>query len=135
MFCKLFLQLNSILACLTSLTISPYMWVIVIKLKPYLCTVYFQRTKFLQGFLLTPTEFCFSYLKCTRCSFCRLIRHPRSFSERSVGRHHGIPWQTEGQPFGDHLISKSVSVVPSSVTEASFYCALFCVFMTSVRYN
>jgi hypothetical protein len=31
----------------------------------------------------------------------------------------GILWQTEGQSFGDHLISWSVSVTPSSVIEAS----------------
>jgi hypothetical protein len=47
----------------------------------------------------------------------------------------GIPRQTEDHSFGDHLISESVSVAPSSVTEASFYCALFCVFMAGVRYN
>jgi hypothetical protein len=70
----------------------------------------------------------------TRCSFCRLIRHPGSFSERCVWRR-GIPWQTECHSFGDYLISESVSVVPSIVTEASFYCALFCVFMACGRYN
>jgi hypothetical protein len=31
----------------------------------------------------------------------------------------GIPQQTEGHSFGDHLISGSVSVTPSSVIEAS----------------
>jgi hypothetical protein len=31
----------------------------------------------------------------------------------------GIPRQTEGHSFGDHLISKSVSVTPPSVIEAS----------------
>jgi hypothetical protein len=31
----------------------------------------------------------------------------------------GISQQTEGHSFGDHLISESVSVTPSSVTEAS----------------
>jgi hypothetical protein len=42
---------------------------------------------------------------------------------------------TEGHSFGDHPISESVSVMPSSVIEASFYCALLCVFMARVRYN
>jgi hypothetical protein len=31
----------------------------------------------------------------------------------------GIPWRTEGHSFGDKLICESVSVTPSSVTEAS----------------
>jgi hypothetical protein len=31
----------------------------------------------------------------------------------------GISWQTEGHSSGDHLISESVSVMPSSVIEAS----------------
>jgi hypothetical protein len=31
----------------------------------------------------------------------------------------GISWQTEGNSFGDHLISESVSVMPSCVVEAS----------------
>jgi hypothetical protein len=31
----------------------------------------------------------------------------------------GISRQTEGQSFGDHLISESVSVTPSNVIEAS----------------
>jgi hypothetical protein len=48
------------------------------------------------------------------CSFCRLIRRP----EHLIGRHWYLP-QTEGQSFGDHLISESVSVTPSSVVEAS----------------
>jgi hypothetical protein len=42
------------------------------------------------------------------CSFCRLIRRPEHFISR----------KTEGHSFGDHLISESVSVTPSSVTEA-----------------
>jgi hypothetical protein len=33
------------------------------------------------------------------------------------------------------LISESVSVAPSSVTEASFYCALIYVSMAHMRYN
>jgi hypothetical protein len=69
----------------------------------------------------------------TKCSLCRLIRHPGSFSEHLIGKHCGIPQQTEGQSFGDHLISESVSVMLSSVIETSFYCALFCVFMACVR--
>jgi hypothetical protein len=43
-----------------------------------------------------------------RCSLCRLIRRPGSFSERVIGRHSGIPRQTEGHSFGGHLISESV---------------------------
>jgi hypothetical protein len=64
----------------------------------------------------------------TECSLCRLISHPGSFPEHHIGRHYGIPQQTEGHSFGDHLINKSVSITPSSVTEASFYCALFCLY-------
>jgi hypothetical protein len=44
------------------------------------------------------------------CSLCRLIRRPADT---------GISRQTEGQSFGDHLSSESVSVMPSSVIEAS----------------
>jgi hypothetical protein len=61
--------------------------------------------------------------------------HSAGFSECRVGTHRGSPGQTAGHSFGDRLISESVSVAPSSVTEASFYCALFCVFMARVRYN
>jgi hypothetical protein len=71
----------------------------------------------------------------TECSFCRLIRCQGSFSERLISRHRGLPRQTEGQSFGDPLISESVSVAPSIVSEFSLYSALFCVFMTRVRYN
>jgi hypothetical protein len=60
------------------------------------------------------------------CSLRKLIRRP----ELLIGRHGGIFRQTEGHSFGDHLISESVSVMQSSVIEASIYCALFCVFMT-----
>jgi hypothetical protein len=42
----------------------------------------------------------------------------------------GISQQTEGHSFGDHLISESVSVTPSSVIEASI--VLCSVFMTRV---
>jgi hypothetical protein len=51
-------------------------------------------------------------------------RHPGSFSEFSVGRHSRTRRQTEGHSCAD--ISESVSVAPSSVTEA-MYSALFCV--------
>jgi hypothetical protein len=51
----------------------------------------------------------------TGCSLCRLIRRP----EHLIGRHCGISRQTEDHSFGDHLISESVSVTPSSVIEAS----------------
>jgi hypothetical protein len=47
----------------------------------------------------------------TECSFCRLIRRP----EHLIGRHCGISRQTEGHSFGDHLLSESVIVTPSSV--------------------
>jgi hypothetical protein len=49
------------------------------------------------------------------CSLRRLIRRP----EHLIGRHCGIYRQTEGHSFGDHLISASVSVTSSSVTESS----------------
>jgi hypothetical protein len=49
------------------------------------------------------------------CSFCRLIRRP----EHLIGKRVGISRQTEGLSFGGHLINESVSVTPSSVTEAS----------------
>jgi hypothetical protein len=38
----------------------------------------------------------------------------------------GISWQTEGHSFGDHLISESVSVTPSSVIEASIVLCSVC---------
>jgi hypothetical protein len=60
----------------------------------------------------TVTRNCFLYIE---CSSCRLIRRP----EHLIGRHCGISRQTEGHSFGDHLISESVSVTPSSVIEAS----------------
>jgi hypothetical protein len=80
---------------------------------------------------------------------------PQSFSVRCHGTQCGCGRQTEGHSFGDHLISESISVIsimpssvmeasfysalfsimPSSVIEASFYSALFCVFMAHVRYN
>jgi hypothetical protein len=66
---------------------------------------------------------------------CRLIKRSWSFSERLIGRHFGIPRQTECHLFGDHLISESVSVTPSNVIEVPFYCTLFCVFMARVRYS
>jgi hypothetical protein len=46
----------------------------------------------------------------------------------------GIPRQTEGHAFSDRLIQR-VCVTPSSVTETSFCCALFCVPMARVRHN
>jgi hypothetical protein len=49
------------------------------------------------------------------CSLCRLIRR----AEHLIGRHWYIFWQTEGHSIGDHLITGSVSVMPSSVIEAS----------------
>jgi hypothetical protein len=55
----------------------------------------------------------------TECSLCRLIRRP----EHLIGKHCGISRQTEGHSFGDHLISESVSVTPSSVIEA---CIVLC---------
>jgi hypothetical protein len=71
----------------------------------------------------------------TKRSLWRPVRRPGSFSERRISRHCGIPWQTEGRSFGDHLISESVSVMPLSIIEASFCCALFYVFMARVRCN
>jgi hypothetical protein len=49
------------------------------------------------------------------CSLCRLIRRPQHL----IGRHCGISRQTEGHSLGDHVISESVSITPSSVIEAS----------------
>jgi hypothetical protein len=51
------------------------------------------------------------------CSLCRLIRRP----EHLIGRQCGISRHTD-HSFGDHLIE----------CYRSFYCALFCVFMTRV---
>jgi hypothetical protein len=34
-------------------------------------------------------------------------------------------WQTEGNSFGDHLISDSLSVMPTSVIEASIVLCLY----------
>jgi hypothetical protein len=47
-------------------------------------------------------------------SLRRLLRRP----EHLIDRHCGISRQTEGHSFGDHLISESVSITPSSVIEA-----------------
>jgi hypothetical protein len=47
----------------------------------------------------------------------------------------GIPRQTEGHSFGNHLISESVNVASSSVAEASLYSDLIHVVMAYVRYN
>jgi hypothetical protein len=49
----------------------------------------------------------------TGCSFCRLIKRP----EHLIARHWHLP-QTESHWFGDHLISESVCVAPSSVIVA-----------------
>jgi hypothetical protein len=49
------------------------------------------------------------------CSLYRLIKRP----EHLIVRHCGISRQTEGNSFGDHLISESVSVTPTSIIEAS----------------
>jgi hypothetical protein len=49
--------------------------------------------------------------------------------EHLIGRHCGISRQ-DGHSFGDHLISESVSVKPSSVIEPSI---VLCVFMTCVK--
>jgi hypothetical protein len=43
-----------------------------------------------------------------------------------------ISQQTEGHSYGDHLISGSVSQCYAIERDRSFYCALFCVFMTHV---
>jgi hypothetical protein len=54
----------------------------------------------------------------TLCSLSSLVRRPGSISECRVGTYCASPRQTEGHLFGDHPISESVSVAPSSVTEA-----------------
>jgi hypothetical protein len=66
---------------------------------------------------------------------CAGLLDVQGASQNVLSADSGIPWKTEGHSFGDHLISESVSVAPSSVTEASLYSALFCVFMARVRYN
>jgi hypothetical protein len=73
-----------------------------------------------------PAAYIKNQLIYMECSLCRLIRRP----EHLISRHRGISSQTEGHSFGDHLISESVSVTPSSVIEASI--VLCCVFMTRV---
>jgi hypothetical protein len=63
------------------------------------------------------------YRPVTECSLCSLIRRP----ECVIGRHCGISRQAEGHIFGDHLISESVSVTPSSAVEA-FLCSVLCLY-------
>jgi hypothetical protein len=59
------------------------------------------------------SELCRSFisplLPYIECSLWRLVGRPDT----------GISQQTEGHSFGDHLISDSVCITPSSVTEAS----------------
>jgi hypothetical protein len=71
----------------------------------------------------------FAYME---CSFCRLIRRRASFLESLVGR----VWQspTNWRSFIRWSLYEC-SLAPPSVTEASCYCDLFCVFMARVRYN
>jgi hypothetical protein len=66
---------------------------------------------------------------------CAGLLDVQGASQNVIGRHSGILRKTEGHSFGDHLISESVSIAPSSITEAAFYSALFCVFTAHVRYN
>jgi hypothetical protein len=58
------------------------------------------------------TEYIIIY-KYTGCSFCFLDVQNILSADTLISR------QTEGHSFGDHLIIGSVSVIPSSVTEAS----------------
>jgi hypothetical protein len=55
---------------------------------------------------------------------CAVLLDVQNISSADIG----ISWKTEGHSCGDHLISGSVSVTPSSVTEASI--VLCSVFMT-----
>jgi hypothetical protein len=73
------------------------------------CTVYQLYFKFHKKYLQQPWV-----LAEIECSFCRLIRRPEHLIER-----HWYRWQSEGHSFGDHMISLSVIVTPSSVIEAS----------------
>jgi hypothetical protein len=63
------------------------------------------------------------------------MRHSGGLSVHCLSTHCGSPRQTEGHSFGNRLVSESVIIMPPSVTEDCFYCALFCVFMAHVRYN
>jgi hypothetical protein len=55
--------------------------------------------------------------------------------EPLIGTHCGIPHKQKAIPIVITPPTKSVYVTTLTVTEASFCCALFCVFMASVRYN
>jgi hypothetical protein len=63
------------------------------------------------------------------CSLRRLIRRP----EYLIGRHRGISRQSEGNLFGDHLISESVNVTPSSVIDASIVLCSVSLWLESVN--
>jgi hypothetical protein len=65
-------------------------------------------------------------LKYIRCSFCRLIRH----SEHLIGRHWYLPanWRSFIRWSPDQWVSQCCAIE----CDRSFYCALFCVFMTPV---
>jgi hypothetical protein len=67
--------------------------------------------------------------------YCYTTKSYRIFFIRDLRTCQGNTRQTEVHSFGNHLISKSVSVTPPNVTEASLYSARFCVFMARVRYN
>jgi hypothetical protein len=61
------------------------------------------------------------------CSLCRLIRRP----EHTIGRH----WLSPGKLKVTHsVITWSVSQCYTNKSYISFYCALFCVFMTRVSH-
>jgi hypothetical protein len=84
------------------------------------CLSHFKRPA---SIMFTVTGSCLNYIE---CSFCRLIRRPGSFLESLIGR---TAWQS---PANWRLfIRRSLdqcSLESPSVTEGSWYCALFCLY-------
>jgi hypothetical protein len=58
------------------------------------------------------------------CSFCRLIRCPRSFLETLIGRQFGSPQQTESHSFGDYLIVQSCAT--KCYSSFLLFCSVLC---------
>jgi hypothetical protein len=80
------------------------------------------RTTRISKYVLWELQRCITlkHLAYIGCSFCLLD------VQNILSADTGIFRQTEGHSFGDHLISKSVSVTPSSVIEASIVlCSVF----------
>jgi hypothetical protein len=73
----------------------------------------------------TCTKVCIGKrLSNTECSLCRLVRLLAGLSVCCLRTQRGSPRQTVGHSFGDNLITESLNVAPSSVTEAYLYGAL-----------